>query len=110
MRGLRSLIILLVIAIPIGWYAYKDSRRPAGDDAPKKDKVFTVEADKIEELAIKAESGEQTRLQKTGAEWKMVEPAGVAPDNSEVSGITSNLATLETQRVVDENPSALGEY
>ena len=110
MRGLRSLIILLVIAIPLGWYTYKDSQRPAGDDGPKKDKVFTVEADKIEELSIKAESGEQTRLQKTGTEWKMVEPTAGAPDNSEVSGITSNLATLEMQRVVDENPAALGEY
>ena len=25
MRGLRSLILLLVIAIPLGWYAYRDS-------------------------------------------------------------------------------------
>ena len=66
MRGLRSLIILIVIAIPLGWYVYKDSQRPPGDDAPKKYKVFTVESEKIDEIAVKAETGEQTRLQKSG--------------------------------------------
>ena len=29
MRGLRSLIVLLVIALPLGWYAYRDSTKPA---------------------------------------------------------------------------------
>ena len=71
MRGLRSLILLLVIALPLGWFAYRDYQRPAGDDGPKKDKVFTVEADKIDEISIKSESGERTQLQKSGTEWKI---------------------------------------
>ena len=78
MRGLRSLIVLLVIAIPLGWYAYRDSTKPADSGAPKRDKVFTVEADKIEEISLKSESGERTRLQKSGNEWKIVAPAGRA--------------------------------
>lgn len=110
MRGLRSLIILIVIAIPLGWYVYKDSQRPPGDDAPKKDKVFTVESDKIEEIAVQAETGEQTRLQKSGTEWKVVAPAAAQPDSSEVSGLTSNLSSLEVQQIVDENPSDLQQY
>ena len=110
MRGLRSLILLLVIAIPLGWYTWRDSQRPAADDLPKKDKVFTVEADKIEEVAVKSESGERTRLQKSGTEWKIVAPATGQPDASEVSGLTSNLSTLEMERVVDENPPDLKEY
>ena len=38
MRGMRFLI-LLIIAIPLGWYAYYDSKKGAVDDTPKKDKV-----------------------------------------------------------------------
>ena len=110
MRGLRSFIVLLVIAIPLGWYAYRDSQRPAGDDEPKKDKVFAVDSEKIEEIAIKAESGEQTRLQKSGTEWQIVSPVKAQPDSAEVSGLTMNLSTLEVQRVVDENPPDLKEY
>src|SRR5688572_22458844 len=110
MRGLRSLLVLVVIAAALGWYTYRDSQRPVGDDGPKKDKVFTVEADKIEEIAIKSESGDHTRLQKSGSDWKMVSPATAQPDATEVSGLTTNLSTLEQQRVVDENPADLKEY
>ena len=79
MRGVRSLIVLLVIAIPLGWYAYRDFDEAApGDDGRRRDKVFTVEPDKIEEISIKSESGERTRLQKSGTEWKIVAPAGAA--------------------------------
>ena len=52
MRGLRSLIVLLVIALPLGWYAYRDSTKPADSGEPKRDKVFSVEADKIEEISL----------------------------------------------------------
>src|SRR5262245_4221717 len=110
MRGLRSLILLLVIALPLGWFAYRDYQRPAGDDGPKKDKVFTVESDKIDEISVKSESGERTQLQKTGTEWKIASAAGARPDASEISGLTSNLSSLELERVVDENPPDLKEY
>lgn len=110
MRGLRSFIVLLVIAAALGWYTYRDSTRPATTDTADKEKVFAVEADKIEEIAIKSEAGEQTRLQKSGAEWKIVAPVTAQPDAGEVSGLTSSLSTLEIQRVVDENAPDLKEY
>src|SRR3954468_23198248 len=110
MRGLRSLLLLIVIAIPLGWYAYRDSKKPADSNEPKKDKVFAVEADKIDELSLKSESGDRTRLQKSGSEWKIVAPAGAAPDANEISGVTSGVASLEMDRVVDENPADLKEY
>src|ERR1700752_1514779 len=110
MRGVRSLILLLIIALPLGWFAYRDYQKPAGDDGPKKDKVFTVDSDKIEEISVKSESGERTKLQKSGTEWKIVAPASAAPDANEVSGLASNLSSLELERVVDENPPDLKEY
>jgi Domain of unknown function (DUF4340) len=110
MRGLRSFIVLLVVAVALGIFVYRDYQRPAGDDGPKKDKVFTVASEKIEEIAIKSDSGEQTRLQKSGTGWQIVAPVAAQPDTAEVSGLTTNLSTLEVQRVVDENPADLKEY
>jgi len=109
MRGLRFLI-LLIIAIPLGWYAYYDSKKGAVDNTPKKDKVFTVEADKIDELDVKSESGDRTTLRKKGTEWEIVQPVTAAPDASAVSGITSNLSSVEIQRVIDENAPDLKEF
>jgi Domain of unknown function (DUF4340) len=111
MRGLRSLGGLVVVLIALGAYLYfVESKRPAGGDADKKEKAFTVGADKVEELTIKSESGDRTTVRKTGPDWQIVQPAAGKPDSAEVSGITSNLASLEVQRVIDENPADLAEY
>lgn len=111
MRGLRTFILLVVIAIPLGWFVYRDYNKPAGEDGPKKDKVFSgVEADKIDEITVRSESGESTRLQKSGADWQIVAPVTAPTDSGEVSGLTTNLSTLEIERIVDENPPDLKEY
>lgn len=111
MRGLRTFLGLVIILIALGAYLYfVESKRTPGDDAPKKEKVFSVESDKIEEISIKAETGEQTTLRKTGSDWQIVAPVTGRPDSAEVSGLTTNLSTLEIQSVVDENPGDLKEY
>lgn len=109
MRGARFLI-LLIIAIPLGWYAYYDSKKGPVSDTPKRDKVFTVDADKIDELEIKSESGDHTTLRKKGADWEIVQPITAPTDQGAVSGITSNLSSAEIQRVIDENAPDLKEY
>ena len=53
MRGGRSLIILLVVALGLGAYVFliENKREPAGDtSAVKKEKVFTVDTAKIQEI------------------------------------------------------------
>jgi hypothetical protein len=110
-KGLRTFIGLLVVMLALGAYLYfVESKRPAGGDAEKKDRAFTVEAEKIEEVTIKAESGERTTLRKNGSDWAIAEPVAAKPDAAAVSGITSNLASLEVQRVIEENPADLAEY
>lgn len=111
MRGLRSFLGLLIILIALGAYLYfVESKRTPGDDGPKKEKVFSTEADKIEEISIKSESGERTTLRKAGSAWQIVSPTTAKPDDAEVSGLTTNLSSLEIQSVVDENASDLQQY
>src|SRR5574338_961570 len=108
MRGLKSFGLLLVVAIGLGAYVYfVDMKKPAGDEPAKKDKVFTVDADKIDEITVKAETGDRTTLKKNGETWQIVQPIATEPDPSAVSGLTSNLSALELQRVIDENPADL---
>jgi uncharacterized protein DUF4340 len=109
MRGLRF-IILILIAVPLGWYAYYDSKKGPVDNSPKLDKVFTVDADKIDELEIKSESGDRTTLRRKGSDWEIAQPAAAPSDQATVSGITSNLSSVEIQRVIDESPADLKEF
>jgi len=107
---LRSFIILLVIGIPLFWYTYRESKKGPVDDTPKHDKVFSVDASKIDEIEVKAESGERTTLQRKGSDWTIVQPAPAPTDQATVSGITSNLASMEIQRVIEENPADVAEF
>ncbi len=112
MRGVRStLILLVVLAGLLGYIYFVESKKPetvAGEEA--KPKVFAVTADKIAELSVKPATGDATVLRKADGKWQIVQPVDSAADDAEVSGITSNLASLEVQRVVDEAPGDLKQY
>src|SRR5512132_1621299 len=110
MRGLRSTLILLLVLAGLVGYIYYDSKKPAASTDTKQ-KAFTgVTADAIEELQIKAADGETSRVQKSGDQWKLADPVNADADGNEVSSVTTSLASLDINRVVDENPSNLKEY
>ena len=111
MRGLWSTIALVVVAGGLAGYIYfVDSKRdPAGADA--KPKAFVeLSADAIEEIQIRSGSGETARVERAGAAWRLVEPTTADADAGVVGSVVSNLASLEVQRVVDENPTDLAQY
>lgn len=112
MRGFRSTFILLVIFVGLlGYVYYYGAKKPVDKDAAApKEKVFAVEADKIEELQVKAATGDRSVLKKVNGAWTMVEPAQTKADETEVSSMVTNLASIERQRVVDDNPSDISQY
>lgn len=111
MHGSKSTILLVLVLGGLGAYIYfVESRRdPAAADA--KAKAFTeLVADDIEEIEIKNADGVTSRVQRTGTDWRLVAPDTADADDGVVGTVTSNLSTLEVQRVVDENPSDLAQY
>ena len=110
MKGLRSFLVLLVIAAALGVYLFYDSHREPGDDK-KQEKVFAdAKSDKIDQVTVKSVAGDKTTVQKQANGWQVTQPAPVAADEAELSGITSNLASLEVQRVVDDQPADVKQY
>ena len=102
MRGLRSTIVLLVVLIAVGGYAYYISKKPAEDTSSKQEKVFgSVQADKIDEIRIKSAGGDATTVRKENGAWQVVDPIKARADESELSGLTSALAQLSVVRVID---------
>lgn len=110
MGGWKSTLALLVVLICLGSYVYfVDSKKPAGDEA--KEKAFSgVTVDDIEEMEIKANDGDRSRVQKSDGLWKLVEPVAADADQAELGTIASALPDLEIQRVLEENPSDLKRY
>lgn len=110
MRGLRTTLLLAVALIGLGAYIYFVESKREPEAADKKEKVFDVAADKIEEIRIKPASGDASALKKSGDTWNLTEPDAAKADQGEVSGITSNLGSLEIQRVVDEEGADLAAF
>ena len=60
MRGVRSFLVLLVVAAALGGYLYYDSKR-APSDQKKLEKVFAdVQSDKIDKVTVKSDKGDTT--------------------------------------------------
>jgi len=110
MKGVRSFLALLVVAAALGGYLYYDSKHPPADET-KADKVFAdLQADKIDQVTVKSGKGETTTAAKQGDKWQETAPAAVPADEAEISGITSNLASLTLSRVIDEQAGDLKQY
>jgi hypothetical protein len=113
-RG-RNTGILAALAIALAAYIFFIERHrepppPGTPDAPR-GKVFAgVEADKIEEIQIAASGGESTTLRKVDKAWRLAAPIDLPADQTEASGVASNLASADVQRVVDEQPKDLATF
>jgi hypothetical protein len=59
---------------------------------------------------MKPASGDASRVQKANGTWQLVEPEKADADQGQVSNAATSLATLEINRVIDENPSDLSQY
>ena len=113
MGRLTSTLILVVVLAGLGGYIYFiDAKKPlAGADGStgEKEKVFTVDAAKINELRI-TYKGESTLLKKDNSGWKIVEPAPMDADPPEAIGVAPALTNVEIVRVIDENPTDLEQF
>ena len=110
MGRLWSMLALVAVLAGLGGYIYfVDSKRPTSGTA-EKEKVFAgVTADKLEEITV-TNDGESSTLRKADGTWKLTAPEASDADQNEVSTLTSNLASVEINRVIDENASNLADY
>ncbi len=107
MRGLRSVAVLLVVALGLGAYIFfVEADRPPGGTPEPLETVFDFESDDITRLSVTTESGDRTVLEKTDNRWQLVEPFAGTVDVTEVVAMSSSLAALEMQRVVAEPEEA----
>ena len=107
MRGIRSTLILFVIALGLGLYIYFiESERPTSVAQAELEQVFPFASDDVTRVAVTAETGERTVIEKTDDRWHLSEPFDGNVDVTKVVSLSSSLATLELQRVVAEPEDA----
>ncbi len=109
MRSWKSTLGLLVVLAGLVAYIYYGNPGESTDD---RDQAFAgVEAGDIAEVEITNADGARSLVRKTGGgTWNIVEPVQAVADENELTSITGSLASLDIQRVVDENATDLKQY
>jgi hypothetical protein len=111
MRSLWSTLILGVVLVGVaGFYFFLDPKRDPSSSTETKEKPFgAVTAGDIEEIRVKT-GNEAARVQKTDGTWQLVEPEQTGADETELTSMTSSLASLEINREVEASASDLKQY
>jgi hypothetical protein len=111
-RNVWSLLASIVVLAGLAGYIYFVDSKSEPNAADVKEKVWggTLASADMEEVEITLASGEKTKVQKADGKWQVVEPSNAPADEAEMTSITSSLASLEVQRVVDPNAADVKQY
>lgn len=113
MRRLRSTLVLLVLFLAIGGYAwFVERERPPASEADANENAFDIAAGRITDLTVNAENGDATVLTRTENEidWMVTAPVETEADDNAATAIATTLAALEIRRVVEEEAADLAPF
>lgn len=111
LRGL--FIALMALGLVVGTL-YLAGKRKAKTDAAEagktSEKLFSVQADDIQQVTLQPASGDKVTLDREGDKWKISEPAGVRADEWAASSVVTTLGSLSVDQMIADAPGALKEY
>jgi hypothetical protein len=108
--GLFTAIGLLAILGGLVWWSNKHPSVDAKSNTPAAPKLISVDAKQIDDIKILKSGSEPIELAKLADSWEMVKPMPMHADQDAVGMITSNLATLNADRLIDEHPANLSDF
>src|SRR5215471_20372949 len=110
-RGL--LIATAAFAILAGLLYWSDHRKPnaeAANPAEGAPSILKLDENSVTKLELKKKDAPEIQLTKSGSDWKITEPNALSADQSTVSSMLSTLASLNSERLVEEKSSELQRY
>src|SRR5580692_9701246 len=104
--GLFTAIGLLAVLGGLIWYSNKhptvDTKTP-----PAGPKLVSVDAKQIDTIRILKSGSEPLKLANS---WEIAKPTPMHADQDAVNMITSTLATLNADRLIDDHPGNLSDF
>jgi hypothetical protein len=110
-RGLIvAAAVLAALTGALYWSNYHKSTETAQAPADLSPKILALKESDIVAIAIEKKDADAVVLKKDGNDWRITAPQSVAADQSAASGMVSPLETLDSQRLVEDKASDLGQY
>jgi Domain of unknown function (DUF4340) len=104
----------IVLAALTGALYWSNHHKPAETTAASTDtppKILTLNEGDISKIDLKRKGGDEVVLAKNGSgKWQITAPNSLEADQSAVSGVISTLASLNSERLVEDKASNLNQY
>jgi hypothetical protein len=115
MKPVRLLIAALLLAISAGlfwWLNRKEASatKLTATPATATTKLLDVPQDQIQSVTIEKPRSEGLELKRTAGQWSITEPKELAADQDAVSSMVSSLASLSSEKLLEDKASNLEQY
>jgi hypothetical protein len=110
-RGLATACLLLLALSAAIWWSNKKAataEKPAVESTSTK--LVNIPEDQFREIEIKHRAGETVNLQRNDSKWQITFPKPLPADPDAVSNMVSTLASLSSDRIVEEKATGLDQY
>ena len=111
-RGL--LIAAGIFAVLAGVLYWSDHHKPSAEaakpDGEAAPSILKLDQNSITKLELKKKDAAPILLTKTDSAWKITEPKPFGADQSAVSGLVSNISSLDSERLVEDKGTDLQRY
>jgi hypothetical protein len=108
----RTTLVLLILVVAAGIAVYITQQRTSSQtEQPtpgNEHKLTDLDSKDITRVAITNAEGKKTVLEKSGANWKLVEPVKAEAKSFEVDTLVNDIAGLQSRGQVDESQKAAG--
>lgn len=101
-----SLLVVVLAALAVGYYALETKRNGFGSDG---NRLFHAEEKEVEEIAITRSEG-RIVLKREGNAWRLIEPVQATADDIEVTSLLHTLLEAKEERRIDDAPTNLADY
>ena len=108
-KGLLIAVVLLAVLGGLIFWSNK-KQAAAGKTTDTATKMLSIPDDQFQEIRIKKLTGEVIDLRKENGKWRLTEPKQLPADQDSVSGVVSNLSSLNADKVIEEKATDLKPY
>jgi hypothetical protein len=111
MRGLLiATVVLAALAGGIWWSNKSEKERAAKPAADAPPKILDMPEDQLQKVEIRKTGAETTVLERKAGKWEITAPKPLPVDQESMNSVVSTLASLASDRVVEDKAADLSPY
>jgi len=108
--GLITALGVLVVLGGLVWWFNKHPTANTASKTPPAPKLISVDAKQIDDIVLAKTGSDPVELAKLADSWTIAKPTPMPADQDAVGMLTSTLATLNADRLIDDHPASLNDF